>query len=397
MPALVCKIVLFIIGQIQNVISYIFSQFFQNITTTTWDLQPLCIVFLAIFFEFYQLRMLTYVKHRFVVFVDILSNASYGEKGAKKIFGNVFATGLVFFKIIALMDLSKPANYIKILLLCMFGVAYMAIGPLVLLIIFSIIFMYQLTINILTLFVTQFIYPFPFIQNLFGITDNGQVFMQLNNLYSEPKKLAMVIVLTLLIYVVPILIIPETEATSYLLWGGIALILVGQYIEYLIYHRQSPAKACIVDFEQDPDFFGSYLQGTQSTGYCFIPYIGQILYLLSSILNSPPLAHQGERDITMNYFVNIIRFYCFISMTVLIIQQSWWFVPHLVVVTICALFDAYEDAKSIVPATRLLNFTDIKLTKKKDSYRPDKKDFCVLQSSVVVPQKPILMPKIKLP
>ena len=48
--------------------------------------------------------------------------------------------------------------------------------------------------------------------------------------------------------------------------------------------------------------------------------------------------------------------------------NSYWYVPHVVIILLGALFDSYEEAKEVVPGSRHLNLVDIKLSKKADSY-----------------------------
>ena len=51
-----------------------------------------------------------------------------------------------------------------------------------------------------------------------------------------------------------------------------------------------------------------------------------------------------------------------------------WYVPHMVVLVIGAVFDAYEESKEVIPNTTPLSLVDIKLSKKRDFYNVKKKN-----------------------
>ena len=49
---------------------------------------------------------------------------------------------------------------------------------------------------------------------------------------------------------------------------------------------------------------------------------------------------------------------------VCILENSNWYIPHVIVILFAALFDSFEEAKEIVPGSKHLTLVDIKLAKK---------------------------------
>ena len=64
----------------------------------------------------------------------------------------------------------------------------------------------------------------------------------------------------------------------------------------------------------------------------------------------------------------MVRLYSFIASSICIILNSSWYIPHIIVILIGALFDSYEEAKFIVPGSKHINLVDIKLSKVTDFY-----------------------------
>ena len=74
-------------------------------------------------------------------------------------------------------------------------------------------------------------------------------------------------------------------------------------------------------------------------------------------------------------------------MAILIMNKSWWFAPHLIVVLITGLLDAIEDAKQVIPNMKAISI--------QDSYKPVKKNYCAFSPTdlAALEQKPVIVEK----
>lgn len=107
-----------------------------------------------------------------------------------------------------------------------------------------------------------------------------------------------------------------------------------------------------INFEQESDFYGNYLQGMYAAGFSYIPLIGSLIGDISQFMNSPSLIQGGAITFRLDYFANIVQYFCYMYSAYLYVFGSNKFIIAVAFMCAIALFDCFDEAKDVIPASR---------------------------------------------
>jgi len=77
-------------------------------------------------------------------------------------------------------------------------------------------------------------------------------------------------------------------------------------------------------------------------------------------MNAPPLASGGVREVSIDYFFNLVQFVFWVYSGYLFSTSDSNYKYAIIPVIVFAVFDAFEEAKDIIPTAQRITLSQIK-------------------------------------
>lgn len=95
-----------------------------------------------------------------------------------------------------------------------------------------------------------------------------------------------------------------------------------------------------------------------AAGYSYIPTYGSLFGDTSAFMNGPPLVLKGKIDVTLSWFTNMVQVAAYMLSAYFYVSNSKsnTYIYFVVLVFILATFDAFEEAKDVIPSASRISF-----------------------------------------